>query len=67
MIRNPGRRAILAAAIALATAGAAVEAPADAAAASAEEEVAVVGTPQGEIVWRFLPDAAPGTSPTSRS
>ena len=59
MIRNPGRRAILAAAIALATAGAAVEAPADAAAASAEEEVAVASTPMGEIVWRFLPDAAP--------
>ena len=26
----------------------------------AEEEVAVVATPQGEIVWRFLADAAPG-------
>jgi peptidyl-prolyl cis-trans isomerase B (cyclophilin B) len=59
MIRNLGRRAIVAAAIAGATAGAACEALA-AAAAAAGDEVAVVSTPMGEIVWRFLPDAAPG-------
>lgn len=30
------------------------------AAGAGEEEVAVVKTPQGPIVWRFLPQAAPG-------
>jgi peptidyl-prolyl cis-trans isomerase B (cyclophilin B) len=51
---------MLAASIALAIAGSACEALATAAAAPpAGEEVAVVSTPLGEIVWRFLPDAAP--------
>ena len=31
-----------------------------AAAVAADEDVAVVSTPYGEIVWRFLPEAAPG-------
>ncbi|MBP7146368.1 MAG: peptidylprolyl isomerase [Acidobacteria bacterium] len=34
--------------------------PAAPGAIAATEEVAVVDTPQGEIAWRFLPDAAPG-------
>jgi len=58
MMQNLGRRALVAAAIVLAPGGAAFEARA-AAAIAAGEEVAVVSTPLGEIVWRFLPEAAP--------
>lgn len=65
MTAETGRRAALAAVTLLAAAGAAWSACAFAAAAPAAapppagDEVAVVGTPLGEIVWRFFPDAAP--------
>jgi peptidyl-prolyl cis-trans isomerase B (cyclophilin B) len=74
MTSRPGRRALFAAAL-LATAALAAAAPAtpstppattaaapatpSAPRVPAGEEVAVVSTPHGQIVWRFFPDAAP--------
>lgn len=67
MTSRPGRRALFAAALlaaaAQAAAGAstppAAPAPPAAPRVPAGEEVAVVSTPLGQIVWRFLPEAAP--------
>jgi peptidyl-prolyl cis-trans isomerase B (cyclophilin B) len=60
MTSRPGRRALFAAALLAAVAQAAAGAATPPAPrVPAGEEVAVVSTPHGEIVWRFFPEAAP--------